>query len=277
MRQLAASLVSGLFRSARLRRLLVRQVKQHHFRELGLRLPIGHGLHCPLHTHENVASFSEIFCQQEYAGLWEHIAPPARWLDLGAHAGYFTLSVAARHAQAGTAATWRAVLVEPDPRMREVIASGLELNRLGAQAQVLTGLVGSGPPLTRFALREGMLSSSVDLWGGKLIDVPRIDEATLLAALPPPYDLVKIDIEGSEYDFVRAYPTICASARTCVIEWHAPTADAPALAELVRTLHTHGLTRRITLRPGARCLTHGPRSFSGLDLFLRADARRPAS
>jgi FkbM family methyltransferase len=257
-------------RQPRLRRFLTALLKQHYFRDLNLRIPIGRGIFCPIHSRGNFDSFSEIFCRHEYAGLWEHLAPPQRWLDLGAHAGYFTLYVAAQHSAADSRSAWRAALVEPDPRMRDVIADGVESNGLAAQTRMLWGMLGSSDRRPRFALRESMLSSAVDPWGGKLIDVALIDEAALMAAFPPPYDLVKVDIEGSEYDFVRGYPRICAGAKAMVIEWHAPTADDPLYQEMIRTLQSYGLTHRITLRPSGRCLDRGFRSFSGLDLFLRA-------
>ena len=264
------NLALGFLRFTRCRQLLAALLKEHYFRDLHLRIPIGGGISCPLYSRDNLDSFSEIFCRQEYAGIWQHLEPPHRWLDLGAHAGYFTLYVAARHRAARSGIAWRAALIEPDPRMRDVLADGLESNGFGAQAQVVLGMVGAKDQRPRFALREGMLSSAVDPWGGKLIDVTPIDEAALLAAFPPPYDLIKVDIEGSEYDFVRDYPNVCRGARACVIEWHAPTAEDPIQREMIETLRTYGLERRVTLRPSGRCLTRGFRSYSGLDLFLRA-------
>ena len=38
--------------------------------------------------------------------------------------------------------------------------------------------------------------------------------------LPPPYDLVKIDIEGAEADFLRAYPKVLSATRHLLMEWH---------------------------------------------------------
>ena len=165
MRRVGRYLAFRLLRySPRLRRFLATLVKHHYFRELGLRIPIGPGISCPIHSRENLGSFSEIFCRQEYSGIWEHLAPPLRWLDLGAHAGYFTLYVAARHATVGSKADWRAALVEPDPRMQDVIVDGIESNRFSAQTKVLAGMLGSSNRRPRFALREGMLSSAVDPW-----------------------------------------------------------------------------------------------------------------
>src|SRR6516165_7517463 len=49
-----------------------------------------------------------------------------------------------------------------------------------------------------------------------------IPPAEILAALPPPYDLIKIDIEGAEGDFIEAYRTVHAHAAAILMEWHSP-------------------------------------------------------
>jgi hypothetical protein len=50
--------------------------------------------------------------------------------------------------------------------------------------------------------------------------VPIIDQETILQVIAPPYDLVKIDVEGGEYDFLAAYDKILQSTSYLVIEWH---------------------------------------------------------
>lgn len=254
-----------------IRRRVVSQLRREHFEELRLCLPIGEGFFAPIHAPDNLHSLGEIFCAHEYEPMWRHLHLPDRWLDLGAHAGYFTLALAARHARSGRGGDWRAVLVEPDPRRRRVIEDGLRLNELSARAQLLTGLIGAGNAPVEFTLRAGMVSSADPSIGAnqQTITVPTIDEAALLAALPPPYDLVKVDIEGAEYDFVRAYPQICRATRACLVEWHAPAPDAPHRNELIQALRAHGLTRHITLHLPRRAFDQGPLAWNGLELFLR--------
>lgn len=264
---------SLLLRPTAVRRRILFHLTQYHFREIGLRVPLGAGVSAPVHARENLHSFAEIFCRHEYLGLWSHLPRPRRWLDLGAHAGYFTLDLAARHAAAGTGRDWRAVLVEPDPRLHPVIEDGLASNQLASQATLLAGLIAPLPApgtAVRFALRGGMVSSgAVTAEDREVTDVPVVSEAALLAALPPPYDLIKVDIEGGEYDFGRAYPAVLASARACVIEWHAPVHDDPRPAELARALAAAGLGRRVVLRPAGPGADRGPLAITGLDLFLR--------
>lgn len=267
---------SVLLRFPAVRRRLVFHLTHHHFRELDVRVPLAGGIACPVHERANLHSFAEIFCRHEYVDLWDHVALPRRWIDLGAHAGYFSLDLAARHAAAGSGGDWRAVLVEPDPRLRAVIEDGIHSNSLSAQATLLAGLIGAAAApggTAPFALREGMVSArALATEAGPVTEVPVLSETALLAALPPPCDLIKVDIEGGEYDFVRAYPGVLRQARACVIEWHAPTADDPRRGELDRALEASGLGRRITLRGPSPGSGDGPLAVTGLDLFLRDSA-----
>ena len=254
-----------------LRRRVVFHVKHRYFPDLGLTVPIGGGLSCPILAEENMYSFREIFGDREYAGLAAHLALPQRWIDLGAHAGYFSLSLAAQHAAAGTGDAWQAALVEPDPRMLPVIQAGLDRNGIAGQVRLLAGLVGSGAGEKPFALRGGMLSSAsaADAPTEREVAVPVVTELMLLAALPPPYDLVKVDIEGGEYDFVRHYGQICRAARALVMEWHVPSVADGRLAELRSALQVLGFARRVVLREARAGAGEGPLAVTGLDLFLR--------
>ena len=38
--------------------------------------------------------------------------------------------------------------------------------------------------------------------------------------MPGPYDLVKVDIEGGEYEFLSHYKEVLAQAKYLILEWH---------------------------------------------------------
>ena len=38
--------------------------------------------------------------------------------------------------------------------------------------------------------------------------------------MKPPYDLIKCDIEGSEWELLSHYPKILSGARYLILEWH---------------------------------------------------------
>jgi FkbM family methyltransferase len=260
-----------LLRWGPLRRRLAFAFRHDHLGELGLRLPIGHGIACPVGAEDTLLSLGEIFGEGEYAGLGAALPAPRRWLDLGAHAGYFSLALAAQAARAGVV-DWAALLVEPDPRHGPTLRAGLAQPALRGRARLLAAAVGAGGGRQRLALRHGMVSS-LDLAAGARsgeVEVPVIGAAELLAELPPPYDLVKIDIEGAEHAFLPVAGDLCRATRALVLEWHAPTVDDPSVAVLRRTLAGHGLGVARALRAPHVRAEPGPLAVSGLELFTRA-------
>lgn len=273
---LGTRLLAAVLRAGGLRRRLAFHLKQHHFADLQMRIPIGQGLVCPVGAEENLMSFGEIFGEREYEALLREIPPPRRWLDVGAHAGYFSLMLAARLLQEGVDG-WEALLVEPDPRLRRTIEAGLAQPGLRNRARFLPAAVGAGGVgELPFALRSGMVSS-LDAGAAQVaqtVAVPIASEAEIAARLAPPYDLLKLDVEGAEYDFVRDYGALCRGARALVVEWHADHETAPRIAELRANLARHGLTGGRALRGLHRSGGNGPLAVSGLELFTReADGR----
>ena len=47
-----------------------------------------------------------------------------------------------------------------------------------------------------------------------------LDENEILRKSPPPYDLIKCDIEGSEWELLCHYPTIISQCQYLLMEWH---------------------------------------------------------
>ena len=252
-----------------LRRRLIFHLRQAHFAELGFAVPIGGGLVCPILEEENLLSFSEIFGEGEYEPLFAEIGLPRRWIDIGAHCGYFSLQVASRLLREH-AAGWEALLVEPDPRRGAVLTSGLAQRALAGRLRWLPAAVGAPGGRGIFALRDGMGSSLQSAGRAEPagVPVPIADEAKIVASFDGPYDLIKVDVEGGEFDFARHYGGLLRAAKAVVVEWHAPAADAPCVAELRSQFAACGLGRVVALRD-VRRITGQPFEASGLELFCR--------
>ena len=165
---LQSGLARLILRAPGMRRRLAFEIKNRYFQDLKLSLGVEEGLTCPIHAEENMYSFTEIFVEREYAGLLDQIPAPMRWLDIGAHAGYFTLFAAAWNAKLGRRDGWSAVLVEPDPRMLPVIEAGFDLNGFSGRMKVLAGAISAGGrEIQPFVLRSGMESSSIRAWAAE--------------------------------------------------------------------------------------------------------------
>ena len=66
-----------------------------------------------------------------------------------------------------------------------------------------------------------MAGSSFDLSDNEnSYSVNILKEEEILQALPPPYDLIKCDIEGSEWEFIGHYPKILKKSKYLLMEWH---------------------------------------------------------
>ena len=213
--------VRALLRCAPLRHRLVFEVQQKYYRELGVVVPLGDGIHCPVVSMEHWVSYQNLFCEKEYDSLLALIPPPCRWLDLGCHAGHFTLLMLRLHARAGTGLKTSALLLDPDLRVGPAIEALHEANALETERfPFLQGAIGPGSePL---ALSEGcyMTSQIVAENTAHTRLVPCIGQDAILKSLPPPYDLVKLDVEGGEYDFLHHYPNVLSQTRHLLFEWH---------------------------------------------------------
>jgi hypothetical protein len=99
-----------------LRKRAVYHFLHEYFPDLELSIPLSHGFWCPIPGPDAIYSLSEIFLKDEYGSFLNEIPLPRRWMDLGCHAGYFTLYLAWQHAVAGSTGDWRALLIDADPR-----------------------------------------------------------------------------------------------------------------------------------------------------------------
>jgi FkbM family methyltransferase len=204
------------------RRRAMHELQQRYYNEFSIRVPLGHGLQCPLTFRESWHSFAEIFVQGEYDQPFHHVPLPSRWVDIGCHAGFFSLYVAWRRAQAGCSEPGMALLLDADSRTATPVGELLRVNGLTERFQFLHGMVASGDGDRPFRERAVMASSAAGIGApdGRRTLVPIVGAAEILTRFPPPYDLVKIDIEGGEYDFVMEYEPVLNATASVLLEWH---------------------------------------------------------
>jgi FkbM family methyltransferase len=246
------------------RRWLAWGLRCEHYDELGVVVPLSSRVVCPIPHEAAWSSFCEIFLQGEYDPVFARIAPPRRWLDLGCFAGFFTAYVMMRRDRAGLPQDFSALLADGDRRSGAAAARLAELNGASDRLHFVHGLLAEGGEPRSFVERPYMSSSLAELnpEEGKHYQVSVIREADLLAQFPPPYDLIKLDIEGAELEFFRAYPQLLKSARHIVVEWHhwpGGGVDAAGLERLLTQHQFHLVTEVVAGHPvgaadsGATC------------------------
>ena len=245
-----------------------------YFSDLELSIPLSHGFSCPIPMLDAFYSFSEIFVTDEYGSFLNEIPLPGRWLDLGSHVGYFTLYLAWRHALTASAGDWRALLIDADPRTEAYTRRTLAQNSLLQKCEYLVGLISQRTGEVEFALREGMGSSSDTSMGGirSVQRVQVIRPEKILDALPPPYDLIKIDVEGAEIDFIEAYKEVHAHAAAILVEWHSPDKEGSRAKDLRELLERSDFNLVREVRPQRTLKLDGGWYSSGVQLYRRVPA-----
>jgi len=171
----------------------------------------------------------EVFVQKTYAAAL-NLPRINALIDLGCNAGWFALWLAAEQPNPQRVG----LLVDANQRMVAEAAWHVQRNDL-EHHRVLFGAVGL-PPGTRFAIFHILPSASQSSLLEHNADVQfpvkgRITDVTVPAVSigrewrtdfgDAPVDLLKIDIEGNELDFIRYEGDfIRASVRAILLEWH---------------------------------------------------------
>jgi FkbM family methyltransferase len=177
-------------------------------------------------------------------------------LDLGANSGFFTFRLADRAQHIAFPETIRIVAVEGSPANTRRFRNNLREAGLPASIQVesVHGLVGERKGVGHILESQSWGMSHVDRHG---IPVPYVDLSPLVKDWPR-IDLLKCDIEGSEFDFLRVYADILHKTRLAVFEFH--NAASERIQECRRFLTSYGLVNQELLR------TCGPNT---VELFWR--------
>jgi FkbM family methyltransferase len=263
----------GLLAWRPLRRRVVFELLQRYHAELELAVPLGHGMKCPIVNREAWASFEHIFFAGEYDGALERVPLPQRWLDLGCYAGFYSLYVVWRRAEAGLSGAVEALLVDGDSRAEAAVAELVARNGLEGQLRFSRGLIASGEGSAGFVERA-YTRSQVEVKAGageELQQVPIMTPARIAGALEGPYDLIKVDVEGGEYEFLRGYGEVLRQARHVILEWHGWHAGGGGEEQLMEMMSGHDfrLVAKV-LEPCDAAYRQGA-NLSGVHLYERVE------
>ena len=78
-----------------------------------------------------------------------------------------------------------------------------------------------------------VIKGSVDATPNK---IKTLQEVEITNAMPPPYDLIKCDIEGAEWEFLINYTNIIKNTKYLVMEWHSWHGGGGALPKFKNNL-----------------------------------------
>jgi FkbM family methyltransferase len=193
-----------------------------------------------LQNKYEVASFRDVFCHPFYWQVFNWLdSPPKLILDCGAHCGHFSLlSNICLESKFGLAEA-QYVLVEPNPYLLPVLKKNLTeaglINRVNLKQGLLGGDSGVGKLWInpKNYLATGLHQSE----GAEPHDVPYINLEQVLGNRP--IDLMKLDIEGGEFELVRSSKAIFKNVNLLFMELH--QASEEMHQELLDSLNSVGL------------------------------------
>jgi FkbM family methyltransferase len=184
-----------------------------------VRLPFNRSI--SLTSKHDVASFQDVFCHPFY---WQAFGwlrePPKIVVDCGANCGHFSVlmdtCIKVRFGRSET----QYVLVEPNPDILPVLRRNLEDAGLLNRSRIITGLLGgSGGSGTLWVNRKNFLASSATATPGTIPH--RVSCVDLQSEIKEPLiDVLKVDIEGAEYDFIRDNPELLRRIGLLLMEVH---------------------------------------------------------
>lgn len=223
---------SNLLKIKALRRALLIHLHADYFHEFNYSIPIGNDYWAQLWENDAYDSFSEIFIQQEYSAYIPD-QPLGRILDLGAHYGYFSLWLQSKRPQDEI----YSMMVEPSQRCRRSLEKLIEQPQLKPRFKYLQSAV-SDPQkkTTNFFERPFMggsmfKSSNVDSYQVKPLKTSDIVEKNDV-----PLDLIKCDLEGSEWHLLTNYTEILSQSKFLLMEWHSWHHGGGGIAQIKKKL-----------------------------------------
>jgi FkbM family methyltransferase len=177
-----------------------------------------------LRSKYEIASVRDVFFSAHYWRLFEHLEQsPKLIVDLGAHCGHFAVLAHLAILEKFGVDSAQYILVEPLPALALKAARTLSDARISKQARIFQGLAG---------LRKGnawietpknnLLGASIVSGTSKNKKGLRIDYLDLDRIVPigGAIDILKVDVEGSEYDLMENYPDLFGRARLVFAELH---------------------------------------------------------
>ena len=201
----------------RFRRSIITSLKSAYFHELGHCIPLNNEYEAHLLEYDAYDSFSEIFIQREYEGFIpkENIS---KVIDLGANFGYFSLWLQSRNPRNELFT----ILIEPSPRCQRSLEQLVNQTLLKGRFKYLQKAI-ANPKLKSidFFDRPYMASSVFEsAQKDAKSQVSVLTKKDIKELLPAPYDLIKCDIEGSEWDFINHFSEVIKSTKYILLEWH---------------------------------------------------------
>jgi FkbM family methyltransferase len=193
-----------------------------------------------LYDKNQVNSFADVFAHPFYWRLRDYLnTKPRLIVDCGSHCGHtsilFDLCVEDRFGSSDC----KYILIEANPFLVKASKQNLLMSAIGSRATVLHGLLGELSGVGYLHINPRSLLTGARKPGTDLIAY-KVDYLNLNDVVGDQWiDVLKIDIEGSEFDLIRNTPNLFSKVRLLFIEIHGT--NQSDIITLEDTLATYGL------------------------------------
>ena len=192
-------------------------IKQDYFYDLEHVIPIVDFYSANLVENDAYDSFSEIFIKQEYLKYLPNIQLN-KILDVGANYGFFSLWLQTNNLNDEISS----LMIESSPRCKRSLNKLVTKKSFNNKFKWINKAISNPKNKTvNFFDRPFMASSSFKLNANEsstMVDIVNANE--IFDNLNPPYDLIKCDIEGSEWEFLVFYSAVLRKSKYILLEWH---------------------------------------------------------
>lgn len=187
---------------------------------------LGSGYKVNIDSLVTLSLFEEIFVEQVYSSPFDILDHIDFIVDLGANRGLFMVYAYHKYKVKGGANPLKIVCVEPVKENFRSLLQHIEVNNLSSNVKPVNGVVTnqrSGQVLFNYYSRHHVTGSILSGKVGKRFPVDIIDLAQQLG--DQWIDILKVDVEGSEQDFLTEYADILLKTRVLIIEFHRDLVD----------------------------------------------------
>jgi FkbM family methyltransferase len=196
--------------------------------QLQLKRVLCSGIEIEIRSFADWCVYNDIFVEGEYDPAIDESLKSCgsenfRWVDLGANVGFFTLRVLdrMRRLKGPEMVKTKILMVEGSPSLDEEIKRRTQHVRNAAtDLTILNGLVGKKEGSATFQFASSQMMNRINRSNtGSALQYVNLDP--YLEQFPE-IDLLKCDIEGSEFDFLNSYSPAIEKTKHLIIEFHLP-------------------------------------------------------
>lgn len=168
-----------------------------------------------------IASFQDVFCHPFYWQVFNWVDnPPKLVVDCGAHCGHFSILADLCFQNKFEDINTDYILVEPNPYLIPIINKNLTEAKLAKRSHLIQGLLGSDKDtgILWIPNKNFLQSSTKEIKGAKPHKINYVDLAKIIGNRS--IDLLKIDIEGGEFDLIESHLSLFDRSNLVFIELH---------------------------------------------------------